>query len=101
MRSFLDQTGSLWVKGALVGKVASVFASTATQHGGHQTTITSFHNTLLHQGMMPYSFAGLTRMDEVYGRHTLRRNDARQGRWLEAAERERARRRAFPGAARR
>jgi NAD(P)H dehydrogenase (quinone) len=71
MRNFLDQTGGLWVKGALVGKVASVFASTGTQHGGQETTITSFHNTLLHQGMiivgLPYSFAGLTRMDEVSG----------------------------------
>jgi NAD(P)H dehydrogenase (quinone) len=71
MRNFLDQTGGLWVKGALVGKVASVFASTATQHGGQETTITSFHNTLMHQGMiivgLPYSFAGLTRMDQVSG----------------------------------
>jgi len=71
MRNFLDQTGSLWVKGALVGKVASVFASTATQHGGQETTITSFHHTLMHQGMiivgLPYSFAGLTRMDQISG----------------------------------
>ena len=71
MRNFLDQTGGLWVKGALVGKVASVFASTATQHGGQETTITSFHHTLFHQGMimvgLPYSFAGLTVMDQVTG----------------------------------
>src|ERR1700752_3972568 len=71
MRNFLDQTGGHWMKGALVGKVASVFASTATQHGGQETTITSFHSTLLHQGMiivgLPYSFAGLTRMDQVTG----------------------------------
>jgi NAD(P)H dehydrogenase (quinone) len=71
MRNFLDQTGGLWVKGALIGKVASVFASTATQHGGQETTITSFHCTLMHQGMivvgLPYSFAGLTRMDQVSG----------------------------------
>jgi NAD(P)H dehydrogenase (quinone) len=71
MRNFLDQCGGLWVKGALVGKVASVFASTGTQHGGQETTITSFHNTLLHLGMiivgLPYSFAGLTRMDQVSG----------------------------------
>ncbi len=71
MRNFLDQTGGLWVKGALVGKVGSVFASTATQHGGQETTITSFHSTLLHHGMiivgLPYSFAGQTRMDEVTG----------------------------------
>jgi NAD(P)H dehydrogenase (quinone) len=71
MRNFLDQTGGLWVKGALIGKVASVFASTATQHGGQETTITSFHSTLLHHGMiivgLPYSSAGLTRMDQVTG----------------------------------
>jgi len=71
MRNFLDQTGGLWVKGALVGKLASVFASTGTQHGGQETTITSFHNTLLHLGMiivgLPYSFAGLTVMDQVTG----------------------------------
>ena len=84
MRNFLDQTGGLWVTGALVGKVASVFASTATQHGGQETTITSFHSTLLHQGMiivgLPYSFAGLTRMDEItggtpYGATTLAKAD--------------------------
>lgn len=71
MRNFLDQTGGLWVQGALVGKVASVFASTGTQHGGQETTITSFHHTLLHQGMiivgLPYSFAGLTNMKEITG----------------------------------
>jgi NAD(P)H dehydrogenase (quinone) len=71
MRNFLDQAGGLWVKGALVGKVASVFASTGTQHGGQETTITGFHNTLLHLGMiivgLPYSFAGLTRMDQISG----------------------------------
>ncbi len=71
MRNFLDQTGGLWVKGALVGKVGSVFASTATQHGGQETTITSFHTTLLHHGMiivgLPYSFAGQTKMDEITG----------------------------------
>jgi NAD(P)H dehydrogenase (quinone) len=71
MRNFLDQTGGLWVKGALVGKVESVFASTGTQHGGQETTITSFHSTLLHHGMiivgLPYSFAGQTRMDEITG----------------------------------
>jgi NAD(P)H dehydrogenase (quinone) len=71
MRNFLDQTGPLWVQGALIGKVASVFASTATQHGGQETTITSFHHTLMHQGMivvgLPYSYAGLTRMDEISG----------------------------------
>ena len=71
MRNFLDQTGGLWVKGALVGKVGSVFTSTGTQHGGQETTITSFHSTLLHHGMLvvglPYAFGGLTRMDEITG----------------------------------
>lgn len=71
MRNFLDQTGQLWFKGALVGKVGSVFASTGTQHGGQETTITSFHSTLLHHGMIvvgvPYSEAGLLNMKEVTG----------------------------------
>ena len=71
MRNFLDQTGQLWLKGALVGKVASVFASTGAQHGGQETTITSFHTTLLHQGMIivgvPYSEARLTKMNEITG----------------------------------
>ncbi|HEV7372820.1 NAD(P)H:quinone oxidoreductase [Arenibaculum sp.] len=71
MRNFLDQTGGLWAKGALVGKVGSVFASTATQHGGQESTILSFHTTLLHQGMvivgLPYAWAGQTRMDEITG----------------------------------
>ena len=62
MRNFLDQTGGLWMKGALVGKVGSVFVSTGTQHGGQETTITSFHTTLLHHGMVvvgvPYAEAG-------------------------------------------
>jgi NAD(P)H dehydrogenase (quinone) len=71
MRNFLDQTGGLWAKGALIGKVGSVFASTATQHGGQETTLTSFHTTLLHHGMvivgLPYSAQGQTRMDEITG----------------------------------
>lgn len=71
MRNFLDQTTSLWLKGALVGKVGSVFASTATQHGGQETTIQSFHTTLLHQGMVivgvPYSEQRLMNMDEITG----------------------------------
>jgi len=84
MRNFLDQTGGLWMKGALVGKVGSVFTSTGTQHGGQETTITSFHSTLLHQGMilvgLPYSFPGLTKMDEItggspYGASTLAGSD--------------------------
>ena len=71
MRFFLDQTGPLWRTGALVGKVGSVFASTGTQHGGQETTITSFHTTLLHQGMIivgvPYTEPGLTYMGEISG----------------------------------
>jgi NAD(P)H dehydrogenase (quinone) len=71
MRNFLDQTGQLWMKGALVGKVGSVFASTGTQHGGQETTITSFHTTLLHHGMVivgvPYSESGLMHMGEITG----------------------------------
>jgi NAD(P)H dehydrogenase (quinone) len=84
MRNFLDQTGSLWQQGKLVGKVGSVFASTATQHGGQETTLTSFHTTLLHQGMIvvgvPYSCSGLMNMDEIsggtpYGATTLSKGD--------------------------
>jgi NAD(P)H dehydrogenase (quinone) len=84
MRNFLDQTGGLWIKGALVGKVGSVFVSTGTQHGGQETTITSFHSTLLHQGMiivgLPYTFSGLTNMAEItggspYGASTLAKAD--------------------------
>src|SRR6516162_1763525 len=71
MRNFLDQTGKLWTSGALIGKVGSVFASTATQHGGQETTITSFHTTLLHQGMIivgvPYSESGLVHMADITG----------------------------------
>ncbi|WP_414902699.1 NAD(P)H:quinone oxidoreductase [Sphingomonas flavalba] len=71
MRNFLDQTGPLWAKGALVGKVGSAFTSTASQHGGQEMTITSIHTTLLHHGMiivgLPYSFAGNTIMTEISG----------------------------------
>ncbi len=71
MRNFLDQTGGLWMKGALVGKVGSVFCSTGTQHGGQETTITGFHTTLLHHGMIivgvPYSEPRLTNMSEITG----------------------------------
>ena len=71
MRNFLDQTGALWYSGALVGKFGSVFCSTASQHGGQETTITSFHSTLLHHGMvvvgLPYTFKMLATMREVTG----------------------------------
>jgi NAD(P)H:quinone oxidoreductase type IV len=84
MRNFLDQTGGLWAKNALVGKVGSVFTSTATQHGGQETTITSFHSTLLHQGMiivgLPYSESRQITLDEItggspYGASTIAASD--------------------------
>jgi NAD(P)H dehydrogenase (quinone) len=71
MRTFLDQTGALWAQGALIGKVGSVFTSTATQHGGQESTILTFHPTLLHHGMvivgLPYSEARQTGLDEIKG----------------------------------
>lgn len=71
MRQFLDSTGGLWMQGALVGKPGGVFVSTATQHGGQESTILSFHTYLLHQGMMvvglPYAFQGQMRIDEITG----------------------------------
>lgn len=71
MRQFLDATGQLWAKGALVGKVGSVFTSSATQHGGQESTLLSFHITLLHQGMivvgLPYAFQDQMRIDEITG----------------------------------
>jgi NAD(P)H dehydrogenase (quinone) len=87
MRQFLDSTGGLWAKGALVGKVGSVFTSSATQHGGQESTILSFHITLLHQGMiivgLPYSFAGQMRIDEMtgcspYGASTIAGSDGKR-----------------------
>ncbi|MGE5525739.1 MAG: NAD(P)H:quinone oxidoreductase [Rhodospirillaceae bacterium] len=84
MRNFLDQTGGLWMKGSLVGKVGSVFTSTATQHGGQETTITSFHSTLLHHGMIivgvPYTEQRLVNMTEItggtpYGASTMTNSD--------------------------
>jgi NAD(P)H dehydrogenase (quinone) len=71
MRQFLDATGQLWANGSLVGKVGSVFTSTATQHGGQESTILTFHVTLLHHGFvvvgLPYAFQGQMRMDEITG----------------------------------
>ena len=87
MRNFLDQTGKLWMNGALIGKVGSVFTSSGTQHGGQETTITSFHSTLLHHGMVivgvPYSCKGLTVMTEItggspYGSSTLAGGDGKR-----------------------
>ena len=87
MRNFLDQTGPLWANGGLIGKVGSVFTSTASQHGGHETTITSFHTTLLHHGMIivgaPYSEQRMLTMDEVtgggpYGASTVTAGDGKR-----------------------
>lgn len=84
MKNFLDQTGGLWAQGKLIGKVGSVFTSTATQHGGQESTLLNFHTVLLHHGMvvvgLPYSFQGQTRMDEItggspYGATTLANGD--------------------------
>jgi NAD(P)H dehydrogenase (quinone) len=84
MRNFLDQTGGLWVKGGLIGRIGSVFTSTGTQHGGQETTITSFHLTLLHHGMIivgvPYSCKEIVNMNEItggspYGASTLAGSD--------------------------
>ncbi len=87
MRNFLDQTGALWGQGKLVGKVGSVFTSTASQHGGQETTITGFHTTLLHHGMVivgtPYIIPELTDMTEIvgggpYGAGTLAGGDGKR-----------------------
>jgi NAD(P)H dehydrogenase (quinone) len=71
MRQFLDATVKLWSRGALVGKIGSVFTSSAAQHGGQESTILSFHITLLHHGMMivglPYTFTGQSKLDEITG----------------------------------
>lgn len=87
MRNFLDQTGGLWFKGALIGKVGSVFVSSATQHGGQESTILSFHTTLLHHGMVvvgvPYSCSEQMRIDEItggspYGASTIAGGDGKR-----------------------
>jgi NAD(P)H dehydrogenase (quinone) len=71
MRQFLDATGQLWANGSLVGKVGSVFTSSATQHGGQESTLLTFHVTLLHHGFvvvgLPYAFPGQMRVDEITG----------------------------------
>ncbi len=71
MAQFWDQTGGLWARGALIGKVGSAFTSTASQHGGQETTLMAIHTMLFHHGMvlvgLPYSAAGLTKLDEVTG----------------------------------
>jgi NAD(P)H dehydrogenase (quinone) len=87
MRHFLDQTGELWAKGALIGKVGSVFTSSATQHGGQESTILSFHTTLLHHGMivvgLPYSAVEQMTLEEItggspYGASTITGGDGRR-----------------------
>lgn len=84
LRNFMDQTGGLWMKGSLVGKVGSVFTSSATQHGGQESTILTFIPTLLHQGMvvvgLPYAFQGQMGVDEIkggspYGASTITNGD--------------------------
>lgn len=84
MKNFLDQTGGLWAQGKLIGKIGSVFTSTATQHGGQEATLLSFHTVLLHHGMavvgLPYSFQGQTLNDQVnggtpYGASTIANGD--------------------------
>lgn len=71
MKNFLDQTGGLWAQGKLVGKLGSVMTSSATQHGGQESTILSFHTVLLHQGMvvvgLPYAFQEQMGLDEIKG----------------------------------
>jgi NAD(P)H dehydrogenase (quinone) len=71
MRNFLDQTGGLWASGALVGKVGSVFCSSATQHGGQESTILTFIPTLLHHGLivvgLPYAEQRQMGLDEIKG----------------------------------
>lgn len=87
MKNFLDQTGGLWAKNALVGKVGSVFVSTATQHGGQETTVTSFHTVLLHLGMvivgLPYSETRQMTLGEItgggpYGASTIAGGDGKR-----------------------
>ncbi|MBU1540771.1 MAG: NAD(P)H:quinone oxidoreductase [Alphaproteobacteria bacterium] len=98
MRNFLDQTGGLWARGALVGKVGSAFTSTATQHGGQETTLIGLIQTLLHHGMLiaglPYAWAGQSRIDEItggspYGATTITGGDG--SRWPSENELEGAR----------
>ncbi|HLK80196.1 MAG TPA: NAD(P)H:quinone oxidoreductase [Xanthobacteraceae bacterium] len=93
MKNFIDQTGKHWVSGALVGKVGSVFSSTATQHGGQESTILTFHPVLLHLGMivvgLPYTFHRQMGLSEVmgnspYGASTIAGGDG--SRWPSAVE---------------
>jgi NAD(P)H dehydrogenase (quinone) len=71
MRNFLDQAGGIWAQGKLIGKVGSAFTSTATQHGGQESTIVTFIPTLMHFGMvvvgLPYAFQGQMSLNEILG----------------------------------
>lgn len=87
MRNFIDQTGGLWAQGKLIGKVGSVFTSSATQHGGQETTILGFIPTLIHHGMvvvgLPYAYQGQMTMDEItggspYGASTITGGDGKR-----------------------
>jgi NAD(P)H dehydrogenase (quinone) len=98
MRNFLDQTGGHWLNGTLIGKIGSVFTGTASQHGGQESTLLSFHITLLHQGMiivgLPYSAKGQLTLEEIsggspYGATTITAGDG--SRWPSANELEMAR----------
>ncbi len=105
LRSFMDQTGGLWMSGALVGKVGSVFTSSATQHGGQESTILTFIPTLLHQGMivvgLPYAFQGQMGLDEIKGGSPYGASTITGGDGARFPSADRARRRPLPGPPRR
>jgi NAD(P)H dehydrogenase (quinone) len=105
LAAFLDRTGGLWARGALNGKVGAAFASTATQHGGQETTLFSIITNLLHLGMvvvgLPYSFQGQSRLDEVTGGAPYGATTIAGGRWFAQAQRDRTRRRPLPRPSRR
>ena len=102
MANFLDQAGGLWARGALHGKVGGAFTSTATQHGGQETTLFSIITNLLHFGMvvvgLDYGHAGQMTLEEITGGSPLRCHDDRRRRWLAPADRERAPGRPLPRA---
>ena len=104
MAAFLDRAGGLWMRGVLNGKVGAAFTSTASQHGGQETTLFSIITNLMHFGMvivgLPYSYQGLLQVAEVAGGSPLRGHHHRRGRRLAPADRERAGRRPLPGQAR-
>jgi NAD(P)H dehydrogenase (quinone) len=99
MANFLDKAGGLWAKGALHGKVGGAFTSSATQHGGQETTLFSIITNLLHFGMiivgLDYGFAGQTELNDVTGGSPLRQQHDHRRRWQTPAERKRAGRRAL------